>query len=213
VPVDAGTYSVSASFTSDIANSNYTGAVGSGSITINNTSTTTSLSSSVNSPFLNQAVTFQATVSAVASGTVSPTGSISFYDGLALLGTKSLSSNSASLTLATLGVGSHSITAKYSGDSNFKGSTSNTVIQVVGYKVCLLYDPLKNPTKAGSTLPIKLYLCDTNNKNVSSSTLSVMALYVDGSPIPIKNSRNTNPNDLFRFVAVKSQIFCKSAPG
>lgn len=140
-------------------------------------------------------------MSAVASGTVSPTGSISFYDGLALLGTKSLSSNSASLTLATLGVGSHSITAKYSGDSNFKGSTSNTVIQVVGYKVCLLYDPLKNATKAGSTLPIKLYLCDTNNKNVSSSTLSVMALYVDGSPIPISNSRNTNPNDLFRFVA------------
>jgi hypothetical protein len=102
-------------------------------------------------------------------------------------------------------VGSHSFTAKYSGDSNFKDSTSSALNQVVKYNICLLYDPQKATVNAGSTLPIKVYLCDANNQNVSSSSLSLKALSVDGASLPIKNSRKANPNDLFRFNATLTQ--------
>jgi hypothetical protein len=42
-----------------------------------------------------------------------------------------LSSGMASLTTSTLGGGKHSITAVYSGDGNFAGSTSTVFSQTV----------------------------------------------------------------------------------
>jgi hypothetical protein len=42
-----------------------------------------------------------------------------------------VSGNAASLTTSGLALGTHSVNAIYSGDSNFTGSTSNTVTQVV----------------------------------------------------------------------------------
>jgi hypothetical protein len=87
-PVTVGTYDVTADFTS--TDPSYTNASGTGSITINQASTSTSLSSSSNPSALNQAVTLQATVSVVAPGAGNPTGTISFYEGTTLLGTQSL---------------------------------------------------------------------------------------------------------------------------
>ena len=85
--------------------------------------TTTSVSSSLAAALFGQPVTFTATVSA--AGSVSPTGTVSFYDGSTLLGTaQTLTGGAAALTLSSLGVGTHSITAAYSGDSNFNASTS-----------------------------------------------------------------------------------------
>jgi hypothetical protein len=68
---------------------------------------------------------------AVAPGTGTPTGSVTFYDGSTILGTATLSSGTASLSLTTLAVGSHSITAVYGGDPNFKTSTSAALSQKV----------------------------------------------------------------------------------
>ena len=47
------------------------------------------------------------------------------------LGTVPLSSGNASLSTSALGGGKHSITAVYSGDANFAGSTSAVLIQTV----------------------------------------------------------------------------------
>jgi len=94
------------------------------------TATTTTLTSSPNPSTHGQAVTFTAVV---ASGTgVPPNGAtVSFMKGAKVLGTGSLTSGSASFTTAKLPVGTDSITATYGGDSNFGGSTSNPVAQVV----------------------------------------------------------------------------------
>lgn len=62
--------------------------------------------------------------------TQSPTGTVSFYDNGTLIGTASLTSGSATLTLSTLPVGSDVITASYSGDSNFNPSTATTSVTV-----------------------------------------------------------------------------------
>jgi titin len=63
------------------------------------------------------------------SGT--PTGSVTFKDGTTVLGTKTVSSGKATLTTSTLAVGMHSITAVYSGNADFAGSTSRVLIQTV----------------------------------------------------------------------------------
>src|SRR5208282_1929564 len=54
-----------------------------------------------------------------------------FMEGTTVLGTVTLSGGSASFTTSTLPVGRNAIKAVYGGDSNFAGSTSNTVRQVV----------------------------------------------------------------------------------
>jgi len=85
--------------------------------------TNSSLSESSTQIVAGSSVTFTASV-APASGTATPTGTISFLDSSASLGAATLSGGSAQLTTAALAVGTHSIRAAYSGDSNFAPSTS-----------------------------------------------------------------------------------------
>ena len=97
------------------------------------TPTATALTSSPNPSKFGQTVTFTATVTAQAGfdkGT--PTGTVSFFDGTTKMGTSNVdSSGVATLTSTTLAVGTDSITATYSGDTNFVTSTSPAVQQVV----------------------------------------------------------------------------------
>lgn len=96
--------------------------------TVGQVSTTVSLAASVPASTLGQAVLFTATL----SGSVAPTGSVEFFDGATSLGSVSLSGTQASLSLSTLGVGGHSITATYSGDTDNASSTSPVVSHTVG---------------------------------------------------------------------------------
>ena len=87
--------------------------------------TTTSLGASATQITPGQAVTFTATVAPV-SGSGTPTGSVTFSDGATQIGTGTLnSSGTATLSTSSLGVGSHSVTGVYSGDTNFSTSTSS----------------------------------------------------------------------------------------
>lgn len=88
----------------------------------------TSVSSSANPSNFGQLVTFTATVTGI-----SPTGSITFKDGTTVLTTVPLNvSGTATFTTSSLGIGTHSITAEYSGDANNRGSASAVLIQAVG---------------------------------------------------------------------------------
>src|SRR5262249_55531015 len=78
-----------------------------------------------------QSVTFTATVSETGPGSGTPTGTVTFTDGSATLGTATLSGGKATFATSSLSVGTQSITAAYSGDSNFNVSTSTTLSQVV----------------------------------------------------------------------------------
>lgn len=97
---------------------------GGGGTTLTPTSTT--LASSPNPSTVGQTVTLTATVNS--SGA---TGSVTFYDGANSLGTISLSGGVASLPVSTLSVGTHTLTATYSGDGTYAGSSSSPVSQVV----------------------------------------------------------------------------------
>jgi hypothetical protein len=73
---------------------------------------------------------------------------------------------------------------------------------MVTYNVCLLYDANK-AHKSGSTIPIKLRLCDASGQNVSSPQTVVTALAVvlmsNNAPGPLEDAGNANPDNNFRF--------------
>ena len=94
---------------------------------VNQAGSVTVLNSSVNPSVFGQVVTFTASVGAASPGQGMPTGSVDFKQGSADLtpGGVSLSAGVATFQMSTLSVGSHTITAVYSGDTNFIGSQGN----------------------------------------------------------------------------------------
>ena len=97
---------------------------------VNPGTSATAVTSDANPSVYGTPVTFTATVSV--AGAVGPTGTVEFFDGATSLGAPALAGGTASVTSDTLGVGSHTITAVYSGDANLTTSTSGDLIQVVG---------------------------------------------------------------------------------
>jgi hypothetical protein len=88
-------------------------------------SSTTVLSSSKSPSDFGQSVTFTAKVAGL-----SPTGTVTFFDNGTQIGAATLAAGMASLTTSSLAAGSHSISAKYSGDPNNASSTSREVQKV-----------------------------------------------------------------------------------
>jgi hypothetical protein len=99
-------------------------------ITAPATSTTTVLTASPNPAIAGQSVTLTATVAPAPTGT--PAGTVSFYNGETLLGTIAVNSSGvAAFITSSLPVGALSITAVYSGNTTFAGSTSTAVTEMV----------------------------------------------------------------------------------
>ena len=99
--------------------------------TVNAVATTTALISSLNPSSAGASVTFTATVKAT-SGSAIPTGTVTFKDGSATLGTITLnSSGQAAFSTASLTVGAHSITATYIPTGSFSGSAASALTQTV----------------------------------------------------------------------------------
>ena len=99
--------------------------------TVGRASTETVLTSSSNPSTYGQSVTFMASVSAVAPGAGTPSGTVTFKDGNKVLGTGNLVGGVATLTISFLSSGTHSIKAACGGSSAFKSSASAVLSQVV----------------------------------------------------------------------------------
>lgn len=133
--------------------------------TVNKASTTTALASSINPSVYGQSVTLTATVTVNSPGSGTPTGSISFKDGVVTIGSGALNGlGQATLSTSTLDVGSHSITAEYVGDSNYNGSVSSSTIQ--------------NVNKASTTTS----LTSSTNPSVRGESVLLTASVVANSP-------------------------------
>jgi len=123
VSATAGTKTVTATYNGD-ANSNTSTSTGV-THTVNMAATTTIVTSSQNASAVGQPVTFKATVTATAPGSGTPTGTVQFVVDGANFGTPvALAAGMATSTAtSTLTVGTHTVTATYSGDTNFTTST------------------------------------------------------------------------------------------
>jgi sugar lactone lactonase YvrE len=104
---------------------------------ISNTVTVTnlpqiSLTSSVNPSFVNQQTTLTATLQPPAgSNAPTPTGSVTFMNGTAVLGTVTLINGQATFPTSFSTAGTYSLTVVYQGSSTYAGATSAVVSQVV----------------------------------------------------------------------------------
>ena len=113
--------------------------------------TQTTLNSSSNPSVFGETVTFTAAVSTTSGGT--PSGSIQFKDGATTITTAELSNGQAKFNNSALPVGPHSITAVYSGNSSFEGSTSPVLTQTVNKSgVTTLVTSSVNPATFGQFL-------------------------------------------------------------
>jgi Bacterial Ig-like domain (group 3) len=125
----AGSYPVVASYNGDAAFSSSSSSVS--TLTVKPEPSTVSLTSSKNPSVYGDSVTFTATVTAPGTGT-SLTGVIKFFDGTTELGPRvNTSDGEATYTTSTLAIGTHPITAVYSGNAGVTGATSPVVDQVV----------------------------------------------------------------------------------
>lgn len=96
--------------------------------------TTTTLAASATTITQNSPVALTATITQT-SGSTTPTGTVTFYNGTRFLGSASLSSGTATLTTSTLPAGIDSVSAAYSGAVAFKASSSNVVAITVNAAV------------------------------------------------------------------------------
>ena len=97
--------------------------------TVSQATTATVLSSSANPAYLNQIVTFTATVKSQNNGAL--TGQVTFKQGTTTLGTVALANGHAAYSTAYTTTGGRYITASYSGDSNNLSSVSAVLSQAV----------------------------------------------------------------------------------
>ena len=101
---------------------------------VSKASTATTDAGAPNPAAFGAAVTFTANVASVLPGTGTPTGTVAFQDNAVNItgcATQALTAHIATCTTSALGVGTHPITAVYSGDANFTTSTSSAGSQVV----------------------------------------------------------------------------------
>jgi len=125
-----------------------------------------SLSSPSNTSTFGGPVTLTVTVAPATA-----TGKVTFYDGVTILGTKPLSSGTASLTTILLPMGARRISAFYSGDPNFMATTSNTIVETVkanGGGVGFL---AQTPVSIAPAAPTSVVVGDFNGDNKADITL------------------------------------------
>ena len=163
-----GTHTITAVYSGD---SNYSGST-SAAVTVTVTAasmigTTTSLTASASSINTGASVTFNSTVTP-ASGSGTPTGMVVFMDGTTTLSTQTLASGAASYSTSSLAAGTHTITAVYSGDSTYSGSTSTAVtvtVTTVTPTFSISDSPTSGSVKAGQSSTTTVTVTPANGFN------------------------------------------------
>jgi hypothetical protein len=127
-----GSNTITATFTGGTGWGNSSGSDSASPQVVNKAATTTTVSSNANPSVFSQLVTFTAAVTANAPGGGVPTGTVTFKNGAATLGTSTLDGTGhATFATSTLAVGARSIKATYNGSSSYNTSTSATLSQTV----------------------------------------------------------------------------------
>jgi large repetitive protein len=117
-----GTYQIVATYAGDANDGGSTSAAF--TLNVYLAASTTTLSVTPNPAAVGTTVTLTASVTGTAAA---PTGTVTFLSGTTPLGTATLKNGAATFTTSTLTVGTYSISANYSGDSNNAASTSAAV--------------------------------------------------------------------------------------
>jgi hypothetical protein len=168
--LSVGSHSISAVYAGD---SNFYGSTSSTlSQGVNKATSATTIGVIAPEPsLLLQPYTVNFSVAAVAPGAGTPTGTVTVSDGSATcIGTLSMGSGACTLTSTT--VGAKTLTATYSGDTNFLTSPGskphNVVYTFIGFLQPIDNRPAVNIGNPGRTYPVKWQLKDASGNYISS---------------------------------------------
>ncbi len=142
--------------------------------------TTTTVTSSANPSVYGESVKFTATITSTGTG---ETGTMTFKNGSVTLGTGTVSGGKATFTTSatalTVSTAGHSITAVYSGDSNFLGSTSAALKQIVDEATTsTTVKSSLNPSTSGQTVT---FTATVKEKAASTVTPTGTVNFMDGA--------------------------------
>ena len=203
-----GTHTLTASYSGDANNSSVVSA--SVTVVVQQATSTTLLNASANPLTQGNPLTLTASVT---SGSPNAGGTVHFFDGTTALGTVSLGTNgSASFSPTGLGLGSHTLTAVYSGDTNHTGSTSSPLTESVVQGTSATLISNNNPaasgqnvtfvaqiTGAGGVIPTGTatfrdngVLLVTSLKSLGTASFSTTTLTAGSHPITVSYSGDTN---------------------
>ncbi|HWE03675.1 MAG TPA: Ig-like domain repeat protein [Tepidisphaeraceae bacterium] len=171
---------VNASFISGLA-SPLGIAIGGSISTTSTAASVTSVTASAQTIATGESEVFTATVAPAAGPGSAPTGAVTFLDNGAAIGSAQLVSGTAIFTTA-LPVGSNSITASYSGDSNYAPSASAALTQTIlaASSATPTLPSISVPTSglAGGKFIVKAPIVITNTGSTLSGEFAVV-LYLD----------------------------------
>ena len=200
-----GTSSITAVYGGDV---NYAASTSPAvSVTTTQATTTTAVFVSPASPVQGQSVTLTANITPASTGPVAPSGTVEFFSGSTLLGTGTVSSDTATLSTTALPVGSDAITATYEGDSNYVGSTSaaDTVTVVAAATPASgAFSVTTSPTVTGSNLLGVSAVSPTDIWAVGSQTSGLLIENFNGTTWSVVSSPTVKGGSLSGVSALSS---------
>jgi sugar lactone lactonase YvrE len=110
------------------ASGNYAGATATATFTVARATPAVKLTASAASAKSGVSIVFTATLT---GSSVTPGGTVTFYDGTTQLGTGTLNSGVATYTTTRLAIGAHGIVVSYGGDVNYISASSDAAVVVV----------------------------------------------------------------------------------
>jgi hypothetical protein len=154
------------------------------------------LSTSDSTPVSGEPLTFTAAVTAVGPGAGTPTGTVQFaVDGNPIGGPVSLAGGTATSPSTTLTVGSHLVTADYSGDENFGGESDSLTQDVNQAATTTSVSTSPNPSVVGQ--PVTLRATVAAVAPATGTPSGWVQFVIDGGPtiigVPLQANGETNP--------------------
>jgi len=153
--------------------------------------TTTGLSTSPNPSVVGQPVTF---TSVVTSAVGIPTGTVTFSDGGASIGTGNMNgSGQATFSTSSLSAGTHTITAQYGGDASFGSSTSAPVSQAVNGNTptTVALRTSADPVAAGQALTLTATVASGSGRPSGQVTFFNDGAAIGTSPLVLVKNKPT----------------------
>jgi hypothetical protein len=103
------------------------------------------------------------------TGSGTPTGSVTYYDGLTTIGNSPLVNGVATLTTATLPIGLHEITAAYNGDAIHAPSTSGVLTQHVTAPTTTTLSVPQTTVPAGTSVTITVHVASATPGTITGT--------------------------------------------
>jgi hypothetical protein len=140
--------------------------------------TKTVVAASPNPSDAGHAVTFSVTVTAMSPASGTPTGTVKFKIGAAILGSATLSGGSATLRSSVLTAGEHDVVAIYEGNDDFNSSRSRITQIVNSVETTTILASSSNPSEAGDRVTLRARV---KAKSPASGTPTGTVRFKDGS--------------------------------